>query len=251
MAADGDHAMVCISVQGQSSMRHNILKGIMRQIVHRAGVASTLELTLCCLPGLQAGVAAPAGGGDIGRLEGRGDVLMALDTGMVAVDVSVSHPAGVANRAATAATDRAAAAATDRAAAAKRDVEKRHAYNRLELNGYPFMPFSVYTFCRLGTPAIALFGCLGVDAVGAARLGAVSKSAFVRSALRQLSVGLCGGNCVICRKALGLRASRLGQGFLPGSDRRGRGVWMRCACWPVCLCACSLLWLLLPLHESL
>jgi hypothetical protein len=177
-AADGDHAMVCISVQGQSSMRHDILKGIMLQIVHRAGVASTLEPTLCRLPGLQAGFAAPAGGGDIGNLEGRGDVLMALDTGMVVLDVSVTHPAGVANRA--------AAAATDRAAAAKRDVEKRRAYRKLELNGTLFTPFSVYTFCRLGKPAIALVGRLGVKAVGAARLGAVSKSAFVPSALREL-----------------------------------------------------------------
>jgi hypothetical protein len=35
---------------------------------------------------------------------------------------------------------------------------------------------------------------------------------------RLLSVGLCGGDCDICRTALGrLRASRLGQGFQPGS----------------------------------
>jgi hypothetical protein len=79
-AADNDHAMVCTTVQGQSSMRHDILKGILRRIVYRAGVASTLEPALRRLPGLQAGVTAPGGGGDIWGLEGRGDVLMALGT---------------------------------------------------------------------------------------------------------------------------------------------------------------------------
>jgi hypothetical protein len=210
-AANGDHAMVCSSVQGQSSMRHDIVKGIMRRIVHRAGVASTLEPTLHRLPGLRAGVTTPAGGGDIGRLEGRGDVLMALGPGMAVVDVSVTHLAGVSNRAAP--------AATDGAAAAKCDVEKRRAYNRLEPNGYPFTPFSVETHGGLGKSAIALLGSLSVEAVGAAQLGAVSKSAFVRSALSELKVGLCRGNCIMYRKALGLRASRLGQGFLLGSDR--------------------------------
>jgi hypothetical protein len=127
------------------------------------------------------------------------------------VDVSVTHPAGVANRA--------AAAASDGAAAAKRDVENRRACNRLEPNGYPLTPFSAETYGQLGKPAIALLGRLGVEAAGAAGLGAVSESAFVRSALRELSVGLCRGNCVMYRTALGLRASRLGQTFLLGSDR--------------------------------
>jgi hypothetical protein len=103
-------------------MRHDILKWILCRIAHRAGVASTLEPTLRRQPGLQAGVAAPAGGGDIGRLEGRGDVLIVLGTGIAIVDVSMTHPAGVANKA--------AAAASNGAAAAKRDVEKRRAYNR-------------------------------------------------------------------------------------------------------------------------
>jgi hypothetical protein len=60
--ADGDHAMVCSSVQGQSSMRRDILKGKLRRIVHPAGVASTLEPVLRCLPGLQAGVTASGDG---------------------------------------------------------------------------------------------------------------------------------------------------------------------------------------------
>jgi hypothetical protein len=77
--ADGAHAMVCTSVRGQLTMRHDLLKGIVRRVFHRAGVASTMEPTLCRLPGLQAGVTAPAGGGGITRLAGRGGVLLALE----------------------------------------------------------------------------------------------------------------------------------------------------------------------------
>ena len=117
-----------------------------------------LEPSLRRLPGLQAGATAPTGGGDVGRLEGRGDVLLALGTGMSVVDVSVTQPAGAANRA--------AAANSDGAAAARRDAEKRRAYNRLQPNGYPFVPFSVETYGRLGKPAIALLGRLGVEAAG-------------------------------------------------------------------------------------
>ena len=135
-------------------------------------------------------------------------MLMALGTGMSVVDVSVTHPAGAASRA--------AAANSDGAAAARRDAEKRRAYNRLEPNGYPFVPFSVETYGRLGKPAIALLGRLGVEAAG---VGGVSKSAFVRLAIRELSVGLCRGNCVMYRKSLGLRAAGVGQGFRPGAAR--------------------------------
>jgi hypothetical protein len=70
-------------------------------------------------------------------------------TGMAIVDVSVTHPAGAANRA--------AAAANDGAAAAKRDGEKRRAYNQLEPNGYPFTPFSDETYGRLDKPATMLW----------------------------------------------------------------------------------------------
>jgi hypothetical protein len=42
------------------------------------------------------------------------------------------------------------------------------------MHGHPFTPFSEETHGRLGKPAIALLARLGVEAVGAARLGAVS-----------------------------------------------------------------------------
>jgi hypothetical protein len=55
-----------------------------------------------------------------------GPVLLALDTGTAVADVSVTHPGGVAVRA--------AAAATDGAAAKRREGENR-LYGRLEPNG--------------------------------------------------------------------------------------------------------------------
>ena len=57
-----DHAMRCPALAGHSTLRHDILKGILRRAVHRAGVASALEPPLRRLPGLAAGVgAAPDG----------------------------------------------------------------------------------------------------------------------------------------------------------------------------------------------
>jgi hypothetical protein len=54
-ADNSDHAMMYSSVQGKATMRHDILKGILRRAIHRAGVASTLEPTLRRLLGLEAG----------------------------------------------------------------------------------------------------------------------------------------------------------------------------------------------------
>jgi hypothetical protein len=182
-------------------------------------VAPTLEPTLRRLPGLQTGMTDPAGGGDIGRLEGWGAVLMALGAGMAVVDVSVTHPAGVAKR----------------AAAAKRDVEKRRAYNRLEPNGYSFTPFSVETYGRFCKSAIALLVRLGVEAAGAAALGAVSKSAVVWFALsyRELSV------------ALWATVSCTGKHWNCGLVGLGRdSCWAltvrRPRCLDECMCVCSL-----------
>jgi hypothetical protein len=113
--------------------------------------------------------------------EARGDILLALESGMSVVDVSITHPSGVANRA--------AAATTDGTAAARRDREKRRTYGQLEPNGYPFIPFSVETYGRLGKPAISFLGQLGLKAKEAGRK--VGKSGFVAAAILELSVGLC------------------------------------------------------------
>jgi hypothetical protein len=59
------------------------------------------------------------------RLGARGDVQVALESGMIVLDVSVTNPLGVALR-----------AASDGATAAQRDAEQRRAYNLLAPNGY-------------------------------------------------------------------------------------------------------------------
>jgi hypothetical protein len=104
---------------------------------------------------------------------------MALEAGMTVVDVSVTHPPS--------STTLAAAAQTDGAAAAKRDEAKRRAYNRLEPHSYPFIPFTVEAYGRLGKPALRLLARLGQEAAESA--GGVSKSGFVAGAIRELSVG--------------------------------------------------------------
>jgi hypothetical protein len=115
-ADDSHHAVTCSSVQGKATMRHDILKGILHQAIHRAGVASTLEPTLRRLPGLEAGAYGASGGTEAAGLEARGDILLALESSMLVLDVSITHPSGVANRR--------AAATTDGAAATRRDREK-------------------------------------------------------------------------------------------------------------------------------
>jgi hypothetical protein len=107
----------------------------MGMLEHKAGIASSLEPTLGRRPGLEAWARSGAPGSATAGLEARGDILMALETGLAIVDVPVTHPPDVANRA--------AAARTDGAAAERRDRERRRAYSRLEPHGYPFMPFFV------------------------------------------------------------------------------------------------------------
>jgi hypothetical protein len=96
---------------------------------------------------------------------------------MSVVVVSITNSSGVSNRA--------AAATTDGAAAARRDREKRQTYGRIDSNGYPFIPFSVETYGRLGKPAISFLRQLGLEAKEAGRK--VSKSGFVAAAIRETS----------------------------------------------------------------
>jgi hypothetical protein len=72
-------------------MRHDILKGILRRAVHRAGIASALEPPLCRLPSLTAG-SGTAGDGSATHFEARGGILMVLPRGIAIADVSVVHP---------------------------------------------------------------------------------------------------------------------------------------------------------------
>jgi hypothetical protein len=85
--------------------------------------AATCDYTMTCasvtgkalrrLPGLEAGARSGAPGSATAGMEARGDILIALETGLAIVDLFVTHPPGVANRAAAARTDGAAAERRD------------------------------------------------------------------------------------------------------------------------------------------
>jgi hypothetical protein len=130
---------------------------------------------------------------------------MALESGLAIV--SVTHPPGIANRV--------VAARTDRAVAGPRDREKRRAYNRLEPNGYPFTPFSVESYARLGKPAIDLRSKPGEEAKGAGQQ--FRKAKLMSWTLRELSVGLCRGNFHMYQASLGLLAGVMGGDFRSGA----------------------------------
>jgi hypothetical protein len=72
---DADHGMRCSALAAQTTLRHDILKGILRRAVHRAGIASTLEPALRRLPGLAKGPGMSADGSP-SRPGARGDILL-------------------------------------------------------------------------------------------------------------------------------------------------------------------------------
>jgi hypothetical protein len=114
-SVDGrDHAMTCTFAQGKATMRHDILKGILHRAIHYAKFAFTLEPTLRRLLGLEAGASCGVRETGAPGMEARGDILRALESGMSVVDVSTTHPSGVANRATAAMLDGPAAAQWDR-----------------------------------------------------------------------------------------------------------------------------------------
>jgi hypothetical protein len=59
---------------------------------------------------------------------------------------------------------------------------------------FPFVPFSVESYGRLGQPAMKLLHALGDEA---ASPGGVSRASFVAGALRELSIG-CVGETFSC-----------------------------------------------------
>jgi hypothetical protein len=153
--------MTCTSVQGKATMGHDILKGILRQAVHCAGVASTLKPSLCQLAGLEACAHNGAAGTVATGLEAQQNIMLASETGMSILDVTIAHPVGVANL-----VD---AGLTNGTAVAWQDKERRRAYDRLEPYRSPFIPLSVETYGRLGKPAFSFLSQLVVGAEEAGR----------------------------------------------------------------------------------
>jgi hypothetical protein len=196
--------MRCPFVTAHTTLRHDILKGILRHVVHRAGIASTQEPALRRLPGLARGAGTSATGAST-RVEARGDILLALPGGITIVNISITHPLAI-NTLAEAAT-------MAGAAAARRDQQKRAMYSRVQPDGYPFVPFSVESYGRIGQPAMKLLLALGDEAAG---LGGVTRASFVAGALREIGVGLCRGNFFMYRACLGMYTQSSGMEFRVG-----------------------------------
>jgi hypothetical protein len=201
---EADHGMRCPSVAARTALRNDILKGILRRVVHRAGIASTQEPALRRLPGLARGAGTSATGAST-RDEARGDLLLALPRGITIVDISITHPLAI--------NTLAAAATTAGAAAARREQQKRATYSRVEPNGYPFVPFSAESYGRIGQPAMKLLHAMGDEAAGP---GGVTRVSFVAGALREISVGLCRSKFFMYRACLGMFAKSSGTGLRAG-----------------------------------
>jgi hypothetical protein len=167
--------MRCPSVAAHATLRHDILKGILRRVVHRAGIASTQELALRRLPGLAEDAGTSATGAST-RVKARGDSLLALPRGITIVDISITHPLAI--------NTLAAAATTASAATARRDQQKCARYSRVEPNAYPFVPFSVESYGSIGQLAMKLLHALGVEA---ASPGGVTRASFVADGAYKLS----------------------------------------------------------------
>jgi hypothetical protein len=114
---DTNHGMRCSALAAHFTLRHDILKGILRRAVHRAGIASTLDPPLRRLPGLTAGTGASAAGSAI-RPEAWGDIVMAIPQGISIADISVIHLLSL--------NTISWAAATAGAAASHRDQQKHY-----------------------------------------------------------------------------------------------------------------------------
>jgi hypothetical protein len=196
--------MRCPSVAAHTTLRHDILKGILRRVLHRAGIASIQEPALRRLPSL-AGSSGTSATGASTRVEARGDILLALPGRITIVDISITHPLAINTLAAT--------ATMAGAAAARRDQQKCATYSPVEPNGYPFVPFSVESYGRIGQPAMKLLHALGDEAAGP---DGVTRASFVAGALREVSVGLCRGNFFMHHACLGMFAKSSVTGFRAG-----------------------------------
>jgi hypothetical protein len=200
-ACDAPLSLHSLRCAAHFTLRHDILKGMLRLALHRAGIASTLEPPLRQLPCLNAGAGTSADGSAI-RPEARSNILLALPQGISITGISVIHPLSIniISRAAT----------TAGAAASHRDQRRRTAYARVEPHGYGFIPFSVETYGRLGQLAMKLLHLLGGEA---ASPGGVTRASFMHGALRELSVGLCTGNFLAYQASAGTLARSSGASF--------------------------------------
>jgi hypothetical protein len=74
---DVDHGTRCPALAAQTPLRHDTLKEILRRVLNRAGIASSLEPALCRLPDLKQGAGSSREGHSI-LVGARGDILLAF-----------------------------------------------------------------------------------------------------------------------------------------------------------------------------
>jgi hypothetical protein len=235
-ASTPDHAMLCKNVAKMTQMRHDIVVSAVRRVVCRASCPSSLEPSYRSLAApqqqgvlqqrQQAAQAAPAaaGQGHAARAapappaqpqqqpradpgQRRGDIMAILPGGQIdIVDVVVTHPAR---------QDCLGQACTRAGLAAQRAEEgKVRAFRRFgDAGQYEFVPFALESYGRLGASAQSFLKRLGEVAAGRSN---VSKSAFVRSAYKEVSCALQRGiGLMYARSTLNIaRAS--GRQFMPG-----------------------------------
>ena len=140
----------------------------------------------------------------------RGDILVVLPSGQISiVDVVVTHPCQQAyvSQACTRVGH----------AAARAEAAKVAQFRSMGVDAgqYDFVPFAVESYGRLGANASSLLKELGE--VAAAR-GNISKTAFVRSAYREVSCALQRGNGMMYARSLFNVARASGRQFMPGLD---------------------------------
>ena len=201
---DAEHALLCKLLSGASTLRHDILVGFGCRAASRAGIASSKEPVLRQLQ-RQEHAARRRARGD-GQ---RGDALFVLHEGVLAIDVSVVHPAaeacvtkerqGLAQNVASGFGQRKTDLKQQLAAhnSTGRDVcagRGEHRWRRCRGarkveksscgqagGGYDFEPVVVETYGRLGEPAFELPARL---ARVAAESGKVDEGKFIETTLK-------------------------------------------------------------------
>jgi hypothetical protein len=83
----------------------------------------------------------------------------------------------------------------------------------VEPNSFPFVPFSMESYGRLGQPPIKLLHELGDEAAGPGR---VDWASLVAGALRKLKAGWCRGKNLMYHACFGMLAKSSGRGFWAG-----------------------------------
>jgi hypothetical protein len=242
-ASTPDHAMLCKHVAKMTQLRHDIVVSAVRRVISRASCPSSLEPPYRHLraqqlphapPAAQAQPAAPAqlqpqqqhppqaqGANPAPPVQPqprraradpglrRGDIMAILPGGQIDIlDIVVAHTArrDYLGQSCTRAGYAAQRAADDKV----RDFKKFG-----DAGQYEFVPFAVESYGRLGVSAQNFLKRMGDVAAGR---GKISRSAFVKSAYREVSCALQRGIGMMYARSTVNLARASGRHFMPGCD---------------------------------